>query len=152
MSYVNTLGSIKALSRHNYLSLSTKLENDEIGGFIMIDKLYYDTTSYTCLLYSREYNSWIPACGDSVNSVPARGILLNDTNSGDFGAILIYGNIRNPNWNFGGDIVYLSPWYDGEITTDITYSPHTIMQQIGYLENSDQIFFNFPPVWLYNIE
>ena len=156
MSYERLFGNLDALSEHNYLSLSTKLENGEISGFICTDIVLEDIPAYSLLAFRLETKEhgpgWIRACADDFETMYARAILLNDAVADEPAALLIYGNVRNDNWSFVNRNIYTSADTPGELVDVSPSYAGSYVQQVGILEAPNQIFFTFAPVWLYNLD
>lgn len=157
MSY-ELYGNLKGLGTHNYITLTTQLENNEINGFIMIDTVLQDIEQYQILYFHRkkiqnEKSGWRLANANSLNTMYCRAISIGSANAGELCPILIYGGLRNNNWDFD---VYKTNLFvsnlPGEMTTIAPQEPGHIIQSIGIIEASNQAFFTFPPVWMINIE
>lgn len=157
MSY-DLYGNLKALAPHNYLALTTQLQDKEVNGFIMFDTVIQDISEYQLLYFQRRKvkdgpRGWALACSNSLETMYCRAISIGNALAGELCPILIYGGIRFDGWNFVNEQeLFVSNTIPGGITNTAPQEPGHIIQHVATIEANNQAFFTFPPVWLWNLE
>lgn len=136
----------------NFQLTSLLSENNDFNGFYITDFVGEDIDAGDILYYDRLLKCWKKSLANSISTLPAKGLALFSSTSNSNVDILLCGSYRNDSWNFSSSYpgLFLSHLYPGKITTVAPTSIGSYNQQIGLIQNNNQIYVNFYMVWLYN--
>ena len=142
----NIYGRIQNPNTADCFSIGIDLDDKKYSGFVIYDIILDDVVFGDLLYYDLSLKGWKKSSCYDINKMPARSIYVGKDNI-DHDVLLLYGTVKNLDWINLSKFIYVG--VNGLLTSIPTVQSDSIIQKIGLLEDSNTIFFNFEPTWLY---
>ncbi len=148
---MKVIGSLQSLGPNSKIRVNVAPNNLEYSGFIVDGLLGEDVYFGQCLYFDFKLNKWKLAKSNIQETLPCKAISCENGLVDSTIKLLQNGTIRNDNWNFTSNYIYVSDTELG-LATDIVPVTNSFKQVIGTALGTNVGYFDFSPLVLQMIE
>lgn len=148
---MKVIGNLQILGQKSIIKMDPYLTSGNVySGWITEGQAETALTEGQVLYCVSLKHTWAPAQANDINTMPARGIALENIAAGATGKILRFGTfatpsakLSDPNYNFNTPFIYVSTTVAGEVTKNRPATANSIIQKVGTPLNNNVGWYDF---------
>lgn len=141
------IGNLQVLGKTSIIQMNPfPASNFEYSGWISQEIVDVAVIRGQLLYFNVETQHLTLAQANSQDTLPARAIALETKNPGELCRVLRKGTLRNNDWGFSGNSIYVSPTTAGGLVDSQPTSSGQLIQLIGHPIGSNVAYFDFSPI------
>lgn len=136
------IGNLQVEGENSLIKLNSDFSiNREYSGYYVEDFVGEEVTFGKLLYYNIDTSRWHISDNVLFHTLACQGIALNDATTEQACRILKFGTLRNDNWWFTSNVLYVGE--NGDVTTDIPTQFGSFVQAVGTVVGENIAFFDF---------